>query len=432
MNEIPVSEKWNAARKVIPRGASSGHRLGFNQVFVKSKGAYLWDENGTEYLDFLNAWGPIVVGHSNDRINRSVYEAVSKCDLSGVGPQPGEIELGEKICRLMPCAEKVAFCTSGTDASMHATHIARAYTSRLKILKFHGSYHGWNDHVAVGGARAGLTKESKLNTVNSAGLHPAVTNDVVVVEWNDFAGLKAAFDQYGDELAGAFSEGYIHSFGCVPASPGFLELLRELCSKHGTVLIFDEVKTGFRASLGGIQKVVGVIPDLAIFGKAVANGYSLAGVAGKDEFMGQLGAYRQDSATIDGTYNASPYALAAANTTLDILESENVIEKIYALGERLRAGYKEAAADAGIDVVVPGIGSQWAVYFQSSTPKTFKDTLDSNTAQYAIYQQTLMQHGVLETTAPTGDRRLNASTTFEDIDRAIEVAHSAFKAAANV
>lgn len=430
LNEPTSSHLWQVAQQVIPRGASSGHRLGWSQVFVKSKGAYLWDQEGNRYLDFLNAWGPIILGHSDGRVNEAVMRAANTCDLTGVGPQNGEIELAEKICELMPSAEKVAFCTSGTDGAMHAVHIARATTGRRKLLKFHGSYHGWSDHVAVGGARSDLTVDSPLDTVNSAGLHPGVTSDVVVVEWNDADGLRAAFDRHGDQLAAAFAEGYVHSFGCVAPESGFLELLRELCTKHGTLLVLDEVKTGFRAALGGIQSVNGVVPDLTVFGKAIANGYSLAGLAGRNEFMGHLGAYTHDDATIDGTYNASPYAIAAANSTLAIMEEEGTIARIYALGERLRAGYAEAIAESGVEAVVTGIGSEWAVYFRKEAPRNFRDTMDVDAARYAAYQSSLLSQGVLETTSPTGDRRLNASTTEVDIDYAIDAARRAFAAAA--
>lgn len=426
------AELWDEARSVIPRGASSGHRLGWSQVFVKSQGAYLWDEEGNRYLDFLNAWGPIILGHSDRRVNEAVFEAVNTCDLTGVGPQLGEIALAEKVCELMPSADKVVFCTSGTDAAMHAVHVARATTGRVKILKFHGSYHGWSDNVAVGGARSDLTLESPLNTPNSAGLHPGAVEDVIVVEWNDEAGLRAAFEQHGGELAAALAEGYIHSFGCVPPKPGFLELLRELCTQHGTLFVLDEVKTGFRAALGGIQSVNGVVPDLTVFGKAIANGFSLAGLAGRNDFMGHLGAYTRDDATIDGTYNASPYAIAAGNATLAIMEQEDTIARIYALGERLRDGYARAIEASGAEAVVTGLGSEWAVYFRPTAPTNFRETMDVDVARYGAYQASLLSQGVLETTSPTGDRRLNASTTEEDIDRAVEAAHAAFEAAAAI
>ncbi|GAA1828642.1 glutamate-1-semialdehyde 2,1-aminomutase [Pseudonocardia ailaonensis] len=412
----------------MPGGASSGHRVGWDQVFVRSSGARLWDEDGREYLDFLCAWGPIVLGHADRRVNEAVLAATSTCDLTGVGPQLGEVQLAEMVCDLVPSAQKVAFCTSGTDAAMHAAHVARALTGRRKLLKFHGSYHGWSDHLAVGCARNGVTVDSPLDSPNGGGLHPGLLADVVVVEWNDVAGLERAFTDHGDELAAAFAEGYVHSFGCVPPAPGFLELLRALCDRHGTVFVMDEVKTGFRAALGGYQSICGVTPDLTIFGKSIANGYSLAGMAGTDEAMRYVGAYDTERATVDGTYNASPYAIAAANTTLEIMRTEGVVDRLYALGDRLRSAIRAAVDDTGARAVVTGLGSQWAVYFLDEEPRNFRQALRTDTGRYSAYQRTLLAGGVLETVAPTSDRRLCAATTEEDIDRAAEVYHAALAA----
>jgi len=428
--ETSSSLAWDRARKVVPRGVSSGHRVGWDQVFVKASGAYIWDDQGNKYLDYINSWGPIVLGHSDRRVNKAVFDAANTCDLTGVGPQVGEMELAEKITTLVPSADKVAFCTSGTDATMHAAHIVRAATGRVKILKFHGSYHGWSDVLAVGSSRSDLTPTSPLDTPNSAGLHPGATSDVVVVEWNDFDGLRAAFAEHGSELAAAFAEGYIHSFGCVPAQPGFLELLRELCTTHGAALVFDEIKTGFRSALGGYQSIAGVMPDLTAFAKAMANGYSIAALAGTDALMGHLGAYSKKEATIDGTYNANPYSIAAANKTIEILESEDVITRLYDLGDRLRAGITEAIAEVGIDACVGGLGSEWTVYFRKELPTNFRQAMESNSEQYTKYHRSLLAQGILEPAFTTGDRRLNASTTYEDIDRTIDANRVALRAAA--
>lgn len=420
---------WERARAVVPRGVSSGHRVGWKQVFVRTSGAYVWDQEGNRYVDHLNAWGPIVLGHSDRRVNEAVFDAVNTCDLTGVGPQVGESRLAERICAAMPSADKVAFCTSGTDATMHAVHVARAVTGRLKVLKFHGSYHGWNDHVAVGSSRKDLTPTSALNTPNGGGLHPAVVADVVVVEWNDPVGLREAFSTYGDQLAAAFAEGYVHSFGCVEAAPGFLQLLRDLCTQHGVVLVFDEVKTGFRAALGGYQSICGVTPDLTAFGKAVANGYSLAGLAGSDALMGHLGAYSKSEATIDGTYNASPYSLAAANKTLDIMESDGVFETLYARGAQMRAGIQAAIDATGAPATVTGLGSEWCVYFRPELPTNFREAMESDAEMYARYHASLLAQGVLEPAFATGDRRLNAATSVEDVETTLECVRVALGAA---
>ncbi len=427
--EIAIA-KWERARQVIPRGASSGHRVGWDQIFTKASGAYLWDDQGRRYLDHLNSYGAIILGHCDSRVNEAVYKSVSTCDLTGIGPQSGEVELAEKICGLLPAAQKVAFCTSGTDACMHAVQLARAATGRQTILKFHGTYHGWSDLLAVGSARADLTPDSPFNTPNGAGLHPGSLADVVVIEWNDFDGLRQAFDLHGPELAAAFAEPYVHSFGCVPPLPGFLELLRELCTRHGAALVFDEMKTGFRASLGGYQSICEIKPDLTIFGKAVANGYTLAGLAGTNEFMGHVGAYSKSEATMDGTYNANPYGLAAANATLHILETEEIHSRLYTLGDQLRTGVAQAITDVGIDACVTGLGSEWTIYFRKEAPVNFRQAMDTDTEQYRKYHQSLLAQGIIETSGPIGDRRINAAMTSEDVDFAIDAIRKALSAAA--
>lgn len=420
---------WDRARRVVPRGVSSGHRTGWTQVFVRAQGAYVWDQDGNRYTDYLNAWGPIVLGHCDRRVNEAVLASANTCDLTGVGPQPGESALAERIVEVMPSADKVAFCTSGTDATMHAVHVARAATGRRKLLKFHGSYHGWSDHVAVGSSRKDLTPGSPLNTPNGGGLHPDVVADVVVTEWNDHAALRQAFADHGDDLAVAFTEGYVHSFGCVPAEPGFLELLRELCTKHGTVLCMDEIKTGFRAAIGGYQSICGVTPDLTAFGKAVANGYALAGLAGSDAIMGHLGAYSRTEATIDGTYNAAPYSIAAALRTLEIMETDDIFTTLYERGEQMRTGIQKAIDELGVPATVTGLGSEWCVYFRTELPRNFREAMESDAEMYARYHGSLLAQGVMEPAFATGDRRLNASTTAEDVDITLAAVRVAFEAA---
>lgn len=419
---------WERARAVIPRGASSGHRVGWEQVFVRAHGAYVWDADGNRYIDHLLAWGPIVLGHTDERVNSAVMQALSVVDLTGVGPQANEIETAEIVTAHMPCADKVAFCTSGTDATLHAVHIARAVTGRRKVLKFHGSYHGWHDQLAVGGSRADSTPTGPADTPNSAGLHPGSVSDVIVVDWNDAAGVQAAFDAHASAIAAIFCEPYIHSFGCVAPEPGFLEFLRQTATNSGALLVFDEVKTGFRTAIGGYQSVCGVTPDLTAFGKAIANGFAVAGVAGVDAVMSHMGAYSGAHATIDGTYNASPYAMAAARATLGVLIEESVPERLSALGERMRKGLAKAIADTGVPACVVGQSSEWCLYFRPTAPRNFREALEVDTEMYARYHRGLLARGVLEPMHATGDRRLCAALTEDDVDQTVATATAAMAA----
>jgi glutamate-1-semialdehyde 2,1-aminomutase len=419
------------ARAVLPNGVSSGGRAKFDQTIVRARGAYVWSADGTRYIDYLLAYGPIVVGHCDPRVNEAVARAAATCDLNWVGPQAGEMELAEQICELMPSAEKVAFCTSGTDASLHAVHLARAATGRVKLLKFHGSYHGWHDQLAVGSRlRAATGDEGEvLNEPDALGLHPGAVADVLVVEWNDVAGLRRAFAQHGEELAAVFAEPYVHSYGCVPPGEGWLGEIRQLTAARGAVLVFDEIKTGFRHGLGGYQEVCGVTPDLSIFGKALGNGYSIAGVAGRSSILDLLGSASERTATIEGTYNASPYALAAGLATLEVLR-DGGIERLYALGESLRAGLAGAIAAAGAPACVTGWGSEWMVYFAPEPPRSYREVLSTDLELHERFRRAMLDEGILEPPFATSDKRLCVALSESDVDETVEAAARALAAVA--
>jgi glutamate-1-semialdehyde 2,1-aminomutase len=408
------------ARHVLPGGASSGNRVPWNDAIVRAEGAYVWNVEGQRFVDYLLAWGPVVLGHCNPRVNGAAARAAAHCDLTAIGPQPGEVELAEAICEVVPSADRVGFCTSGTEATLHAVQIARAATGRSALLKFHGSYHGWHDSLAVGSRFvSGAVKELPLDEPDAGGLHAGAVQDVIVAEWNDLAAVEEAFLDSDRPIAAVVCEPYVHSYGCVGPAEGFLEALRSLCTAHGSVLVFDEVKTGFRADLGGYQAVCGVTPDLTAFAKAIANGYPLAGVAGRADLLDSLGS--DVAAAFNGTYNAWPPAVAAGLATLEILQ-DGALARIAALGERMREGLRALISARGLPACVTGFGSEWAVYFRPSSPTNFREALDSDTGLARRYQQGLMAGGVLEPIFPLADRRLCAATSERDIDRTLEVA----------
>lgn len=410
------------ASSVIPNGVSSGGRALFDDVIVRAEGAYVWNADGKRFIDYLLAYGPIVVGHCDPRVNEAVAKAVSTCDLNWVGPQAGEVELAEEICEVMPSAEKVAFCTSGTDATLHAVHLARAATSRSRVIKFHGSYHGWHDLLAVGSRfTKGGTGPGGMAEANSAGLHSGAVADVAVLEWNDLDAVRETVAREGSELAAIFAEPYVHSYGCVAPAPGFLEGLRDICTENGSVLVFDEVKTGFRHHVGGYQAVCGVTPDVTAFGKALGNGYSIAGIAGRSAIMDLLGSASETNATIEGTYNASPYAMAAGRATLKILR-DGGIERLYELGDLLRSKLAHAITAAGVKARVVGWGSEWIIYFGAEPPRTFREVLETDTARAEACRMRFLADGILEPPFTLSDRRLCMATTEADIDETVEVA----------
>jgi len=418
------------ANAVIPSGVSSGGRFAYRDVMLRAQGAYVWNADGRRFVDYVLGYGPIVLGHCHPQVNVAAARIAAICDITAVGPQLGEIELAEDITRLMPSAEKVAFCGSGTEGTLHAVHLARAATGRRRLLKFHGAYHGWHDHLGVGARFAyGGSRDGTSRQPHGAGLHPDAMNDVAVIEWNDFDALRQAFGEDGDELAAAFCEPYVHSFGCVPPAPGFLEELRTLCSRDGVVLVFDEIKTGFRHHLGGYQAICGVTPDLTVFGKAIANGYPIAGIAGRHDLMDRLGPASPNNAAMDGTFNAWPQSIAAAHETLRILEAGG-IDRLFQLGERLRTGLRRAIHDAGVTACVAGFGSEYIVYFRRDLPRNYPEAADQDHNRAKAYRTTLLAGGILEPVGSLIDRRLCLAATEDDIDETVEVASRALKLAA--
>lgn len=416
------------AQNVLPGGASGSWRSYDLQVVERTRGPYVWMAGGERYIDFLLAWGTVVIGHSDPDINRAVFDAVSVCDITTIGPQRGEVELAERICSVMPSAEIVAFCLSGTEATLHAVQLVRAATGRQKLLKFHGSYHGWHDMLAVG-VRAAPGREDRigLNVPESAGIHIGAAADVVVLPWNEQAALEECFSTCGAQLAAAFCEPYVQSYGCTPAAPGFLERLRELCSRYGVPLVFDEVKTAFRHHLGGYQVICGVTPDITTFSKALGNGFSVGGLAGRRDLMDGFKAGREAGAVMDGTSNASPYAMAAAIATFDKL-ADGGIERLNSLGDRMREGLRKQIVDSGVEACVSGTGGSWTLYMLREPPRNYAEALRQDSARMVEYNHQLRSRQILEPLVALADRRLCVTTSEDDVDEALAAAGQALRA----
>ncbi len=412
------------AEQVIPHGASAGGRPVYRDVIVRARGAHLWNTAGKRYVDHLLSYGPIVLGHADDHVNDAVRRSIDTVDLNWVGPQAGEVELAERIVGLVPSAEKVVLLNTGTDALQHALHVARAATGRQRIVKFHGHYHGWAGELGTG---ANFDVEPGRapapDSANSGGASPDAAASVVVLDWNDADAVRAAFDGLGHEIAAVFTEPYLHSYtNCAPA-PGFLELLRDLTTRFGALLVFDEVKTGFRHHLGGYQAIAQVTPDLTALGKALGNGYTIAALAGRADLMDLLG----DVVTIDGTYYANPYASAAALATIDRLESGGV-DRLWELGQRLRDGLTAAIADSGIPANVTGIGSGWIINWRPEPPVTFRQAVDADFDRGEAFRLAMLDAGILLPPYVITDARICAAFTEDDIDATVDAARHALAA----
>ncbi len=411
-----------AAEAALINGSSSSLRTPYRDVIVRTEGAYVWNADGRRYIDNHCGFGAISIGHSDPRVNQAVAKIVATSDLSGIGPQPGEIELAERIIAAMPSAEKVGFCTSGTDATLHAVHFARAATGRRTLLKFHGSYHGWHDHVAVGSRfTPGQTPKGGLAEPNSGGL---IVEHVDVIPWNDLDALEDAFVRGREELAAVICEPYSHSYGCIPTKDGYLERLRALCDEHGVALIFDEVKTGFRYHPGGYQAICGVTPDITAFAKALGNGYTVGGMACTDAIVDLLTASVGPS--FSGTFNASPYALAAALVTTEILE-DGGYEHTASLGERIRKGLRAGIDELGLDAWVTGLGGSWSLYFGERRPENYAEAIACDSVRLHAYLDHLTAAGIFNTPVALAgtDMRICVATSEDDVEQMLCVAHEA-------
>jgi glutamate-1-semialdehyde 2,1-aminomutase len=334
------------ARSVIPGGVNSGQRRvpGLEELVVaRAAGSWFEDDRGRRLTDWHNAFGPVLLGHADPDVDRAFAEAARTLDLTGVGVSPAEVELAERLVALVPSLERVLLTVSGTAATFHALRLARAVTGRPRILKFAGSYHGWHDAVAP--------------PAPSPGSPAPVLEATLVAPYNDLAATERLLDAHDGEVAAVIVEPIGHTLGAVLPAPGFLEGLRAACTRRGTVLVFDEVITGFRHALGGYQSVCGVIPDLTALGKAMANGYPVAAVGGRTELMDAFSTATPGGALFAGTYNGHPACAAAALATIRKLEEEPVHAHVFALGDRIRAGLREVLERLGVPGEVAGHGS---------------------------------------------------------------------------
>ena len=362
------------AKKIIPGGTNTGaiERISNGSYegcpinapsFIKSgKGAYVVDLTGKRFIDYILGYGPVILGHACEDVNGAVIRQVQKGTLFAANTED-ELRLSKKIIHNVPCAEQVLLTNTGSCAASIALRLSRAFTKRQKVLKFEGHYHGWHDWNMVGNSTQVIGSFANLSSQKSIscdGVAQSVYNDVLVIPWNEPSLLEETIATYGDEIAAVFAEGYQANFGVIPPEKGFLELIRKLTKNNGIVFVLDEVITGFRMGLGGAQKVFGVTPDLAIFSKAMANGYPIAAVAGKKTLMDPI---TYEKTWITGTFNANAVSVAASLSTISKLESDPSYNKLYSTGNQLIKGIQDAFQDLHIPGIVQGPGPFWSVFF---------------------------------------------------------------------
>ncbi|MBK1852949.1 glutamate-1-semialdehyde 2,1-aminomutase [Marinobacter sp. 1-4A] len=412
---------FEQAQKYIPGGVNSPVRafrgVGGTPIFFKhAEGAYLYDEDGQRYIDYIGSWGPMILGHSDQRIKDALHAQV---DL-GVGygaPTSLETDMARKVCELVPSIELVRMVNSGTEATMSAIRLARGYTGRDKIVKFEGCYHGHVDSLLVKAGSGALT----LGVPNSPGIPASLAELTLTLDFNDIEGVRETFKEMGDQIAAIIVEPVAGNMNCIPAVPGFLEALREVCDEHGTVLIFDEVMSGFRVALGGAQELYGVTPDLTALGKVIGGGLPVGAFGGKREIMehiAPLGPVYQA-----GTLSGNPLAMSAGLATLNAISEPGFHDRLTEKTVALRDGLKAAADATGIPLAVQGAGAMFGFFFTEEPSITrFDQVMACDVERFKKFFQGMLKEGVYLAPSAFEAGFTSAALTDEDIADTIKAA----------
>jgi glutamate-1-semialdehyde 2,1-aminomutase len=419
MAVTPDTDLAARAAAVIPGGVNSGQRRvpGLEDLVVTAtSGATFTDAEGRTYTDYHAAFGPPLLGHNDPDVDAAVAATARSVGLMGVGVTPVEIELAERLCELVPSVERVLLTETGSEATFHAIRVARAATGRRYVIKFQGCYHGWHDAVAMN--VISLPENVGRHDPLSKGVLPEVTEATIVCRFNDADDVERALTDY--DVAAIILEPIPHNIGAVLPAEGFLERLRELATKHGTVLIFDEVITGFRHALGGYQSIAGVTPDLTTLGKAMGNGWPISALGGSAELMDMFSTTPGRPAFFAGTFNGHPPTAAAALATIEKLQREPVHEHVFRLGERTRAGLAALYARLGVTAVVSGYGSVFLTYFLDGPVRSYDDLLANDVDLFVGYRRELMKERIFELPLNLKRSHFSYAHTDADVDRLLE------------
>tara|TARA_R110002073_G_scaffold336524_1_gene534689 strand:+ start:8809 stop:10116 length:1308 start_codon:yes stop_codon:yes gene_type:complete len=383
---------FDRARALIPGGVNSPARafgaVGGSPLFIDhAEGAYIFDIDGRRFLDYIGSWGPMILGHACPEVVDAVVRAVGRGSSYGA-PTEAESELAEQIIDAVPSIERVRLVNSGTEATMSAIRVARGATGRDKVIKFAGNYHGHVDSLLVAAGSAAAT----LGVPDSPGVTAGAGGDTIVLPYNDVAALTQAFSEHGSKIAAVILEPVVGNMGLVIPTSGFLNSLRSITEKAGTILIFDEVMTGFRLAYGGAQERFGITPDMTTLGKIVGGGMPLAAYGGRADIMDQvLPAGKVFQA---GTLSGNPVAVAAGSTTLRILKEESPYESLDKMGDRLAEGLAAAATEAGVPHQVQHVGSMVTLFFNPDPVMNWDDADRSDRDAYARYFWGMIGEGI--------------------------------------
>lgn len=428
-NEIEKSIRcYEEAQKYIPGGVNSPVRafkaVGGQPLFIdRARGSKIYDVDGNEYIDYVGSWGPMILGHNHPRVVEALKKYLDK-GISYGAPTELETELARMIVEAFPAMDMVRFVNSGTEATMSALRLARAYTGRSKIVKFEGCYHGHADSLLIKAGSGALT----LGVPSSPGVPAGIAADTINAPYNDLETLRQIFELEGENIAAVIVEGVPGNMGVVPPKEGFLEGLRQLTREYGALLIFDEVMSGFRVAYGGAQTLYGIEPDLTCLGKIIGGGLPVGAYGGRREIMEMIapaGPVYQA-----GTLSGNPLAMTAGIETLQELQKPGVYEELEGKSARLAAGLEEAARKAGVRVTFNRVGSMLCAFFTDQPVTDYASALTSDTNKYAAFFRAMLEEGVYLAPSQFEAAFVSLAHSDEDIDRTIAAAEKAFRVVA--
>ena len=419
-----ANELFNAAKKHIPGGVNSPVRafksVSGTPIFIKHAiGPYLYDSENKRYIDYVGSWGPMILGHAYPDVIQAVQNAAAR-GLSFGAPTEIETSMADKVCELMPSIEKVRMVSSGTEAAMSAIRLARGYTSRDKIVKFEGCYHGHADSLLVKAGSGALT----LGVPTSPGVPADLAQHTITLSYNDAEQVKTVFSEIGDQIAAIIVEPIAGNMNCVPGSADFLNTLRKVCTEHQSVLIFDEVMTGFRVALGGAQSIYKIAPDLTVLGKVIGGGMPVGACGGKKEIMDHIA---PDGPVYQaGTLSGNPIAMAAGLTTLNIISDDSFYELLTTKTERLLNGLQEQADAYNIPLSTNHVGGMFGLFFTEEDSITSFEQVMINTERFNQFFHAMLKQGVYLAPSSYEAGFISITHTNDDIDETIEAAKKVF------
>ena len=428
MNHDRSHALLSRAQQLLPGGVNSPVRafksVGGEPFFVqRADGPYLYDVDGNRYIDYVGSWGPMIVGHNHPAVRAAVEQAIGN-GLSFGAPCAAEVTMAETITRLVPSCEMVRMVNSGTEATLSAIRLARGATGRQRIVKFEGCYHGHGDSFLVKAGSGMLT----LGVPTSPGVPAGLSELTSTLSYNDFEGATALFDDIGGEIAAVIIEPVVGNANCIPPREGYLQHLRELCSKHGALLIFDEVMTGFRVALGGAQAHYGITPDLTTFGKIIGGGMPVGAYGGRRELMQQIapaGPIYQA-----GTLSGNPVAMAAGLAMLELIQAPGFHDGLAAATAVLCEGMEAAARDSGLPLTTTRVGAMFGLFFTDQQVDTYAQAVACDTAAFNRFFHAMLERGVYLAPSAFEAGFMSSAHTPDVIDATISAAREAFKVVA--